>query len=43
MWSYPMDAAGHARQTCIELREFAAGNGIAARVLVPKDGAVFSY
>lgn len=38
-----MEAVNHASQTRAELREFAAGNGIAAHVLVPEDGEVFRF
>ncbi|GGX80123.1 MBL fold metallo-hydrolase [Pseudoduganella dura] len=38
-----MEAVNHATQTRRELRDFAAGNGIGARVLVPEDGEKFGY
>jgi L-ascorbate metabolism protein UlaG (beta-lactamase superfamily) len=38
-----MEAVNHATQTRRELRDFAAGNGIGARVLVPEDGEGFGY
>ena len=38
-----MEAVNHATQTRAELREYAAGNGIVDRVLVPEDGEVFRF
>ncbi|GGY29992.1 MBL fold metallo-hydrolase [Pseudoduganella albidiflava] len=38
-----MEAVNHASQTRAELRDYAASKGIAARVLVPEDGAAFRF